>query len=151
MDELDLQILEKLQTNGRSRYTAIAKELGVAEGTVRNRVAKLMDSGALQIIGMVDPHQMGYHTPALIGVSIQPPHLDAAASAIAALPQVSYLILVSGGFDLMVEVMCENRECLAAFLRDKLHNITGVQRTETFTILHTYKMAHGAQPRERDV
>ncbi len=150
MDDLDLQILERLQTNGRSRYTAIAKELGVAEGTIRNRVAKLMDDGTLQVVGMVDPRKIGYNAPALIGISIQPPHLDAAASTIAALPQVSYLILVSGGFDLMVEVMCEDRECLAMFLRDTLHNIPGVKRTETFTILHTYKMSHGAQPRERE-
>ncbi len=150
MDALDLQILERLQVNGRSRYTSIAKDLGVAEGTIRNRVAKLMGNGALQIIGMVDPHKIGYNAPALIGMSIQPLHLDTAASAIAALPQVSYLISVSGGFDLMVEVMCENRECLATFLRDTLHNIPGVQRTETFTILHTYKMAHGVQPKERE-
>ena len=150
MDTLDLQILEQLQENGRSRYTSIAKDLDVAEGTVRNRVAKLMDDGALQVIGMIDPHKMGYNAPAMIGVSVQPPHLDTAASAIAALPQVSYLILVSGGFDLIMEVMCEDRERLASFLRDKLHNIPGVQRTETFTILHTYKMSHGAQPRERE-
>lgn len=149
MDALDSQILERLQENGRSRYTAIAKELGVAEGTVRNRVAKLMDDGVLQIIGMVDPHQVGYNALAMIGVSIHPPHLDTAASTIAALPQVSYLVLVSGEFDLMMEVLCKDRESLAAFLRDKLHNIPGVHHTETFPILHTYKMAHGTQTRER--
>jgi Lrp/AsnC family transcriptional regulator for asnA, asnC and gidA len=149
MDDIDLQILERLRVNGRSRYTAIAEELGVVEGTVRNRVTKLMDDGVLQVIGMVDPHQMGYNAPAMIGVSIRPPHLEAASSAIAALPQVSYLILVSGGFDLIVEVMCEDRESLAVFLRDKLHNIPGVHHTETFAILHTYKMAHGAQTRGR--
>lgn len=149
MDALDLQILEQLQKNGRSRYTAIAKELGVVEGTVRNRVAKLMDDGVLQIIGMVDPHEMGYNAPAMIGVSIRPPHLEAAASAIAALSQVSYLILVSGEFDLIMEVMCEDRESLAAFLRDKLHHIPGVHHTETFPILHTYKMSHGTQTRRR--
>lgn len=149
MDDLDLQILEQLQVNGRSRYTTIAKELGVVEGTVRNRVTKLMDDGVLQVIGMVDPHQMGYNAPAMIGVSIRPPHLDAAANAIADLPQVSYLILVSGGFDLIIEVMCKDRESLASFLRDELHNIQGVHRTETFTILHTYKMSHGAQTRRR--
>ena len=150
MDAIDVEILQQLQEDGRSRFTAIAQKLGVAEGTVRNRVAKLMEDNVLQIIGMIDPHQMGYNAPALIGVSIQPPHLDAAANAIAALPQVSYLILVSGGFDLIVEVMCENREALATFLRETLHTIPGVQRTETFTILHTYKMAHGAKPRVRE-
>ena len=151
MDDLDLQILEQLQINGRSRYTSIAKKLGVVEGTVRNRVTRLMEDGVLEIVGMVDPHRMGYNAPAMIGVSIRPPHLDAAASAIADLPEVSYLILVSGGFDLIIEVMCKDRGNLASFLRDKLHNIPGVHHTETFTILHTYKMSHGAQTKARGV
>lgn len=127
-------------------FTEIAKELGVAEGTVRNRVAKLQENQTLQILGMLDPHQLGYEAPAIIGLSIRPPLLEEAAEAIALLPEVSYLIMVSGGFDLLVEVMCQNRQSLAAFIRETLQNIVGVQRTETFMILHTYKMAHGARP-----
>ncbi len=149
MDALDLQILEQLRKNGRSTHTSIAQKLGVTEGTIRNRVAKLTNNDTLQIVGMIDPHKLGYNVPALIGISIEPLHLDDAAATIAVLPQVSYMVLVSGGFDLMIEVMCEDRECLATFLRDILHNISGVQRTETFTILHTYKMSHGTQLRER--
>jgi Lrp/AsnC family transcriptional regulator for asnA, asnC and gidA len=146
MDERDLEILAILQKDGRVPFTEIAKKLGVAEGTVRNRVARLQEKQTLQIIGMVDPHQMGYDAPAIIGVSVQPPHLEDAAAAIADLPEVSYLIMVSGEFDLLVEVMCSNRQYLATFLRETLQNIVGVQRTETYMILHTYKMAHGAQP-----
>ena len=89
---------------------------------------------------------MGYDAPALIGVSIQPPYLEEVAEEIAAWPEVSYLIMVSGEFDLMVEVMCQDREHLASLLRDRLQQVTGVRRTESFMILHTYKMAHGAQP-----
>lgn len=146
MDERDLEILAILQKDGRVPFTEIAKELGVAEGTVRNRVAKLQGNQTLQIVGMLDPHQLGYDAPAIIGLSIRPPHLEEAAEALAMLPEVSYLIMVSGGFDLLVEVMCEDRQCLATFLREKVQKIVGVQRTETFTILHTYKMAHGARP-----
>lgn len=146
LDERDLEILAILQKDGRVPFTEIAKELGVAEGTVRNRVAKLQENQTLQILGMLDPHQLGYEAPAIIGLSIRPPHLEEAAEAIALLPEVSYLIMVSGGFDLLVEVMCENRQSLATFIRETLQNIVGVQRTETFMILHTYKMAHGARP-----
>lgn len=146
MDDLDLEIIKALQSDGRKRYTEIAKELDVTEGTVRNRVARLLDNQVFQIIGMVNPHQMGYDAPALIGVTVRPPHLEEAAAQIAALPEVSYLILVSGEFDLMVEVLCRDREHLATLLREKLQNITGVERTQTFFILHTYKMAHGARP-----
>lgn len=146
MDELDQEIIRFLRSDGRMRFTKIADELGVAEGTIRNRVARLQEEKILQIIGMTDPHRMGYEAPALIGVSIQPPHLEKVAAAIASMPEVSYLILVSGEYDLIVEVMCRDREHLAQFLREQLQSVVGIQRTQTFMILHTYKMAHGAQP-----
>ena len=146
MDELDREIISFLRQDGRMRYTKIAEELDVAEGTVRNRVARLQDEKAIQIIGMTDPHRMGYEAPAMIGISIQPPHLEEAAATIASMLEVSYLILVSGEYDLIVEVMCRDREHLATFLREQLQTVVGIQRTQTFMILHTYKMAHGAQP-----
>lgn len=145
MDALDHAIVEYLQIDGRMRFTEIAKSLDVTEGTVRNRVAKLLEEKAIHIIGVLDPHRMGYQAPAIIGVSIQPPHLEHAAAEIAELDEVSYLIMVAGGFDLMVEVLCRDRVHLAAFLREKLMQVPGVQRTQTFFILHTYKVAHGAQ------
>ncbi len=146
LDGLDQEIIWLLQGDGRMHFTEIARQLGVTEGTVRNRVAKLQESGIFQIIAVLDPHRVGYDAPALIGVTIQPPHLDRVAAAIAALPEVSYLIMVSGEYDLMVEVLCRDREHLSQFIRDDLQAIPGVQRTKTFIILHTYKMAHGAEP-----
>jgi Lrp/AsnC family transcriptional regulator for asnA, asnC and gidA len=112
---------------------------------VRNRVARLLEDQTVQIIGVLDPHRMGYHAPAIIGVSIQPPHLEKAAAEIAAMPEVSYLIMVAGEYDLIVEVFCRDREHLAAFLKDQLLQVAGVQRAQTSFILHTYKVAHGAK------
>jgi Lrp/AsnC family transcriptional regulator for asnA, asnC and gidA len=145
MDTLDHSIVAFLQEDGRMRYTEIAKALDVTEGTVRNRVAKLLEQKAIQIIGVLDPHRMGYTAPAIIGISIQPPQLEEAAVEIASMPEVSYLIMVAGEYDLIVEVFCRDREHLAAFLRDKLLKVEGVQRTQTSFILHTYKAAHGAK------
>lgn len=146
LDNTDLEIIRYLREDGRMSYTQIARELGIAEGTVRNRVSRLQDEKVIQIIGMIDPHRMGFEAPATIGVNIQPPYLEEAAAAIASLPEVSYLILVSGEYDLIVEVMCRDREHLATFLREKLQKVVGIQRTQTFMILHTYKMAYGAKP-----
>ena len=127
------------------RYTEIAGALDVTEGTVRNRVAKLLEEKAIQIIGVLDPHRMGYDAPAIIGVSIQPPQLEKAAAEIASMPEVSYLIMVAGEYDLIVEVFCRDREHLTAFLKDELLQVAGVQRAQTSFILHTYKVAHGAK------
>ncbi len=145
MDDLDRSIVTLLQQDGRMRFTDMARALDVTEGTVRNRVARLLNDKAVQIIGVLDPHRVGYNAPAIIGVSVQPPHLNEAAAEIAAMSEVSYLILVAGEYDLMVEVLCKDREHLAAFIRDKLTRVTGVQRTQTFFILHTYKASLGAQ------
>ena len=65
---------------------------------------------------------------------------------LAALREVSYLVMVSGEFDLIVEVMCKNRDELTRLLNENIRSIDGVTRTQTFFILHTYKMAYGALP-----
>ncbi len=146
MDKIDLNIIKQLQSDGRKPYTDIAKVLGISEGTVRNRVSRLMQEKVIQIVGVVDPAQMGYDAPALVGVSVQPSMLDAVAKKIAAFPEVNYLIMVSGEFDLFVEVICRDRNHLATFLNEKLMHVSGISRTQTFLTLKTYKMSLGTVP-----
>jgi Lrp/AsnC family transcriptional regulator for asnA, asnC and gidA len=146
MDDLDHAIVHLLQQDGRKAFTEIAQQLSVSEGTVRNRYTRLIKEGALQVIGMINPHQMGIDAPALIGVSLEAENWDDAIAEIANFDEVSYLVLVSGEFDLIVEVMCEDRDHLADFLQRTLRQVAGVLRTQTFTILRTYKMALGAKP-----
>jgi Lrp/AsnC family transcriptional regulator for asnA, asnC and gidA len=146
LDDLDLAIIDRLQVDGRKAYTEIALELGVSEGTVRNRVARMVEDQILYIVGMVDPYFLGRDAPALIGVTLHAEDWDPAIEAIANFEEVSYLVLVSGEYDLIVEVLCRDREDLARFLNEKLRRVRGVVRTQTFTILRTYKMAYGAMP-----
>jgi Lrp/AsnC family transcriptional regulator for asnA, asnC and gidA len=146
MDELDLKIVNELQRDGRMPFTNIAKTLNVSEGTVRNRVARLIDEQVIHIVGMLDPARVGFEAPAMIGVTVKPAILESVAETIASFPEVSYLIMVSGEFDLFVEVFCRDRDDLAAFLNQKLHQVNGVVRTQTFMTLKIFKMAYGAQP-----
>ncbi len=146
MDELDIKIINELQRDGRMPFTDIAKTLNVSEGTVRNRVARLIDEQVIHIVGMLDPTRVGFEAPAMIGVTVQPAILESVAETIASFPEVSYLIMVSGEFDLFVEVFCRDRDDLAAFLNQKLHQVNGVVRTQTFMTLKIFKMAYGAQP-----
>lgn len=140
MDKLDYQILSHLQANGRRPFTEIAKAIGVTEGTVRKRAARLIDDDVIRIMGLVDPHKVGFEAPAIIQVSVNPPHLDEAAKKIADFPEVSYLLMVAGEFDLLVEVRCWNREHLAAFILYKLQKVIGVTKTVSTMVLHTYKL-----------
>ena len=72
MDNLDLQILNALQEDGRTPFTQIAKKVGVAESTIRTRYASLVERGIVQTIAVIDPFSVGYNSPALIGISTEP-------------------------------------------------------------------------------
>jgi Lrp/AsnC family transcriptional regulator for asnA, asnC and gidA len=146
MDHIDFEIIAALQKDGRKPFTEIARSMGLTEGTIRNRARKLMECGVIQVIGLADPNQLGFEAPAMIGLTVQPAFLDNAAAQIAQLPEVSYLIMVSGEFDLMVEVMCRDRNHLTEFLNQKLYRLEGIQQSKIFQILKTYKMAYGALP-----
>lgn len=146
MDQTDLAIISYLQSDGRIPYTDIARALEISEGTVRNRVGKLLNDRILQIVGMVDPYRLGFDAPAIISISVQPQLLEKVANTIAKFPEVSYLIMVSGEFDLLVEVLCRDREHLASFLNDKILRVPGINHSQTSMILRTYKMAYGALP-----
>lgn len=146
LDQIDLSILSELQRNGRAAFTDIAKNLDISEGTVRNRVQRMTKENLLQVVGMVDPLKLGYDAPAMIGVSVHPAQMEAAAETISRFEEVSYLIMVSGEFDLYVEVMCRDRDHLASFLNEKLRQVAGVTRTQTFIILRTYKLSYAALP-----
>jgi Lrp/AsnC family transcriptional regulator for asnA, asnC and gidA len=146
MDRVDSDIVALLQKDGRMPFTDIARELGVSEGTVRNRVARLIEDKIIHIVAMVDPVQVGFDAPAMIGVSVEPPEIENVSAIVANFQEVSYLIMVSGEFDLFVEVLCQDRAHLAEFLNQKLRRVPGVTRTQTFMTLQTYKMAYGAPP-----
>jgi Lrp/AsnC family transcriptional regulator for asnA, asnC and gidA len=142
MDEIDRAVIACLQYDGRMPFTAIADQIGVSEGTVRNRVGRLRQEGVLQVVGVVDPHLLDLRATAIVGVVVQPARLEVVAREIATFKEVSYLVMISGAFDLLVEVLCQDTDHLAQFLSDKLLCVEGVQRTETFYILRTYKLSY---------
>jgi Lrp/AsnC family transcriptional regulator for asnA, asnC and gidA len=152
LDEVDRAIIAHLQYDGRMPFTDIAAELGLSEGSVRRRVKLLVDDGILQIVGIVEPQYLDWQAAAMVGVSVQPGHIEAAAEQIARFAEVTYLFMASGGFDLFVEVYCRDRDHFASFLSEQLQKVSGVERTETFMILKMYKLSYRwgeAEPRPR--
>jgi Lrp/AsnC family transcriptional regulator for asnA, asnC and gidA len=139
---LDKRILEHLQADGRRPFTQIAADLGVSEAAVRARTSRLIERGVLQIVGVTDPLKLGYDQMAMVGVRCQGDRLLAAAEEIAALPEVIYVVVTAGTFDLLVEAVCEDNEALLTFLVEKLRKVPGVVATETFVYLRIVKQAY---------
>jgi Lrp/AsnC family transcriptional regulator for asnA, asnC and gidA len=139
LDEIDRQIIAALQKDGREAFAQIAERLGVSPGMIRVRYNRLVEMGVLRVVAITNPLRMGYNTMALIGIKVEGGKLMEAASQVAALDEVIYLIVVSGAYDIIAEVMCRDREHLLQFLTDRLYKIDGVRESETFMHLKIVK------------
>ncbi|MCU0484052.1 MAG: Lrp/AsnC family transcriptional regulator [Chloroflexi bacterium] len=138
---LDKRIIEHLQRDGRRPFTAIAADLGISEAAVRARANRLIERGLVKIVGVTDPLRLGFGQMALVGVRCVAEKAWAAAEAIAAFPEVHYLVITTGRYDMVAEVVCEDNEALLRFLTDKLGGVDGVRDSETFVYLKLMKQA----------
>lgn len=141
LDELDFSILSCLQKDGRMSFTVIAEKLNVSIGTVRTRVNKLIEEGTINIIGRVNPAKVGFGAYAHIAVFVRPATLkDKVAQKISKRPEVSFLAMTSGDYDLEVDVMCRDNDHLVEFVND-ISKIEGVYQTKTTLYFKVYKYA----------
>jgi Lrp/AsnC family transcriptional regulator for asnA, asnC and gidA len=138
LDEVSKKIIEQLQRDGRRSYAEIGKAVGLSEAAVRQRVQKLTDSGVMQVVAVTDPMQLGFYRQAMIGIRVTG-DTTAVADRLSALPQIDYVVLTAGSFDILAEVVCENDEDLIDLLNKQIRGIDGVQSTETFVYLRLHK------------
>ena len=139
---LDKRIIEHLQADGRRPFTQIAADLGVSEAAVRARTIRLVERGVLQVVGVTDPLRLGFQQMAMIGVKCQAERLMAVAEEIAGFPEVDYVVVTAGSYDLLVETVAEDNEALLRFLAERLRRVEGVRETETFVYLRMVKQTY---------
>ena len=139
LDDFDREIIRLLQADGRMPFLTIANELGLAEGTVRRRVAKLLDEGLVRIVGIADPFKVGLNTVAVVGLKVERGKIESIAEALSALPEVRYVALSTGNYDLVIEVVVSSNDELLAFLVDTLSGIQGISNTGTSIVLKVAK------------
>ena len=142
VSELDKRIIEHLQQDGRRPFTQIAAELGVSEAAVRARTNRLVDRGILQVVGVTDPLKLGFQQMAMIGIRCEADRLMSVAAAVAEFPEVDYVVITAGTYDILIETVCEDNEGLLRFLAERLRTIDGVRDTETFVYLRMVKQSY---------
>jgi Lrp/AsnC family transcriptional regulator for asnA, asnC and gidA len=141
LDDIDKALIEALQGDGRLPYTKLAAGVGLSEAAVRQRVQRLIEQGVTQIVAVTDPMMLGFHRMAMVGLHIEG-DVRNVADVIAAVPEVDYVVIVGGSFDLLAEVVCEDDEHLLRLLNDTIRVIPGVRAAETFTYLRLYKQTY---------
>lgn len=139
-DGLNRSIVALLEKDGRMPFSEIAQTLGVSEGTIRNRVNGMKETGMLRIVAIADPVAAEYQADAMLGLRVAPGHTpEAVAKRLGADQSVVYVLWVAGRYDLMVEVVSDDRESFLRFLETQIHGAKDIADAEIMLGLRNFK------------
>jgi Lrp/AsnC family transcriptional regulator for asnA, asnC and gidA len=137
-DELDWKIIDILRVGNETNNT-LARELKISEGTVRQRIKKLKESGVLNVRGLINPEILSNQQLAVVAVNVaRSALLEKKAREIVALDNVLNVSMTSGRFDLLVEVLISSNKGLVKFLTEELSTVDEITTTESFLMLKTF-------------
>lgn len=137
-DEMDWRIIDLLR-RGHQPNNTIARRLKVSEGMIRRRLKRLRDAEILTIRAQINPEVLEHQLLAVIGVNVAESRLlKTKAEEIAKLPGVLSVGIVSGRYDLLVELLTDSNNGLVRFLTETLSQVAGITKTESFLLLKTF-------------
>ncbi|MCK9287309.1 MAG: Lrp/AsnC family transcriptional regulator [Sphaerochaetaceae bacterium] len=141
IDETNKAIIKQL-CDGRKAYSAIAEELSITENTVRARVNKLIDEGVLQISGLIDPESIPGLQVVMMGVKLKTLDLERKAQEFSQLRGVISAAVVTGRYDLIVQLILSDEEGLSLldFFKKELVKISEILEVETFVVYQSHNL-----------
>jgi Lrp/AsnC family transcriptional regulator, regulator for asnA, asnC and gidA len=139
LDAIDAKILSLLHGDGRMTNTEVARRLGLAEATVRKRVARLLEHGVMQFQAWVDPLKVGYDIYAILQIQVNPPQIETAAETLAKFPEIAFLGVCTGAFDIFAAAVFRSNADLYDFLTRRLGEVPGITRTSSSSMIRLVK------------
>jgi Lrp/AsnC family transcriptional regulator for asnA, asnC and gidA len=140
LDDVDRAIVEHLQRDGRLPYSRLGDAVGLSEAATRQRVRRLLHEGVIQVVAVTNPLKVGKKRVAMLGLRVDGP-TGYVSDQLSAFPEVAYLVVTAGSFDLLAEVMvADDAELLN--LANRIRSLPGVATTETFVYLDLAKQTY---------
>ena len=137
MDDTDRKIISVLQRDGRASLRKISEEVGVALGTVSNRVNRMEESGTIKGYSVIlDPDKIGWNLNVVIGLRIEKGRLIEIQEKISRDHRVSGVYDVTGDYDSMIIARAKDREDLDNLIKNVM-SIDGIERSLTHLVLNT--------------
>lgn len=141
IDDIDKAIIRLLQVDGRMAYAKLGPEVGLSSAAARQRVQRLIENGVIEVVAVSQPMRLGFTIQAMVGVRVDG-DLRAVAAALAEIEEIVYVVVASGQFDLIIEVVCRDARQLLSIVNDVVRAMPGVTSTETFTYLYIEKVSY---------
>lgn len=139
MDNVDRQLLSLLRANARTTVASMAETVGVARGTVQNRIARLEADGIIQGYTVrVRPPAEEERVRALMTVAVEGNRTDEVLKALRGDPAVVALHTTNGRWDIVAELQTDSLQAVDRVL-GRIRQIDGISHSETSLLLSTHK------------
>ncbi len=139
VDELDLDIIRELELDALASNAEIGVKVSASPTTVRRRVQRLLDDRKIAITTISDPFAFGYGTQATIVVNASGGKVNKVAAQLTSFPNVRYVIVTTGRYDIFSWAVFRDSEDLLNFVRKGLGTIPDLAGAETMTSLKIAK------------
>jgi Lrp/AsnC family transcriptional regulator for asnA, asnC and gidA len=130
LDHIDRRIIAVLQENGRTSNREVGRLLGISEATVRNRISRLTDEDLINIVAVPTPR------------AVSLPMMESVVDELMTQPEVRYVGMATGRYDVIIEAFFHDQEHLLEFLSKRLGHMDGVTSVETSLILRVAKFSY---------
>jgi DNA-binding Lrp family transcriptional regulator len=139
VDAVDRKILGLLAAEARLSARAIARELGMSPGAISERIDRLERTGAIRgYHADIEPAGLGFGLQMMVGLQIQQgPPLTTIVSELLAIPEIQTVRVVTGQWDLVVELFARDHRHLQYLVAERLWSIPGFRHSESMLILST--------------
>jgi Lrp/AsnC family transcriptional regulator, regulator for asnA, asnC and gidA len=139
---LDRQIIECLNQDARMPSSRIAHLTGKPERTVRQRINKMVSSGVIKPVVVVDPAAFDYNMVVDIFCQVDPANIDQVLSSLSLIPEISYIAFSTGDQDIVLQARFTSSAEMNAFITHRLYQIPGMKRTHTVLVLSVIKESY---------
>jgi Lrp/AsnC family transcriptional regulator for asnA, asnC and gidA len=139
LDDLDRRLIALLMEDASQTNVALARELGVSDGTVRNRIQNLLQQEVMQLVAIIDPWKVGHRIQIFSGLEVDLHRAHEIAQTLAEFEEVTYVSFTTGEFDILMVAALRSQEELFNFLTVKLGRIEGIRRIRTNQVLKAVK------------
>ncbi|MHA1146164.1 MAG: Lrp/AsnC family transcriptional regulator [Candidatus Helarchaeota archaeon] len=139
VDRTDLEILKILEEDSKTNYREIGKQIGIAVGTVHNRISNLKEKGVIKKFTIdIDTEKIGYQITAIILLQILGESIQEIENELSKNPHVYGIYDTTGDWDSIIAVKFKHISELNNFLKS-LNKKFQIKRTSTSVCLNVIK------------
>ena len=146
LDRIDRRLLARLQLDGRTSVSQLAREVNLTVTPTLERVRRLEAGGYIEgYFARLNPGKLGLGLLAYVEVSLDrttPDAFDRFKQVALAHDEVMECHMVAGGFDYLLKIRVTDMESYRRFLGDRIASVRGVQTTHTYFVMEEVKSTH---------